>query len=402
MTGDLDLAQASDPSAGLMTLDALGDPARSRVGTGDPSGSPGRSGGTRIRGGTRIPPERFRLTISRSDIGNRYRMEFERPRRSPPVVAGAGALASTDSRQTGPDRSGTATGAGGSAGCAGRTGPDRTGSVPGVCLLVVLFQVVPGAPLVVAANRDERYDRPATGATVLSGGPPRIVGGRDEVAGGTWLATNEHGVVAGLTNRPVQGGRDASLRSRGMLPLALAGHRRADEAAAALVGEVRAADYNPCWLLVGDRHSLVAVTVDAARGDVPVAEALAPGVHVLENRPLHEPSPKVDRVRSLVGRARASLSGAGAPASVAALLAVLGPVLADHQIPGGDPDGAVGGDWRPAAVSACCVHTPEYGTRSSSVVVVPDAAGPPALAVADGHPCTTPFVDASGLWAAAG
>ena len=37
---------------------------------------------------------------------------------------------------------------------------------------------------------------------MLRGGGPRILGGRDEVAGGTWLAVNEHGVVAGLTNQP--------------------------------------------------------------------------------------------------------------------------------------------------------------------------------------------------------
>ena len=45
-----------------------------------------------------------------------------------------------------------------------------------------------------------------------------MLGGRDELAGGTWLAVNEHGVVAGLTNQPAAVGRDASKRSRGEMP----------------------------------------------------------------------------------------------------------------------------------------------------------------------------------------
>lgn len=274
-----------------------------------------------------------------------------------------------------------------------------------MCLLVVLHQVVPGWPLVVAANRDERLDRPATAATILQAGDPRIVGGRDELAGGTWLAVNEHGVVAGLTNRPVEGGRDLTKRSRGELPLALAGHPDAAEAAGQLARTVPGEAYNPCWMLVGDRRSLWAVAVD--RPGPPAVRRLGPGVHVLENRALDEPSPKVDRVRALLdavrlagsaGPAAAGSGGSVASVAPAALVADLGAVLADHQVPGGDPEGPVPGDWRPAVVSACCVHTPEYGTRSSTVVLVPEGDGVPSVHVADGPPCTAPFLEVTSLW----
>ena len=59
-----------------------------------------------------------------------------------------------------------------------------------------MFQTVPGAPLIVAANRDELYERPSVAMTVLRQGGPRILGGRDELAGGT------HAVVAALVNQP--------------------------------------------------------------------------------------------------------------------------------------------------------------------------------------------------------
>ena len=56
-----------------------------------------------------------------------------------------------------------------------------------VCTLAIYTRVLPGLPLVVAANRDEFYARPASGPTLLAS-EPRIVGGRDLLAGGTWLA----------------------------------------------------------------------------------------------------------------------------------------------------------------------------------------------------------------------
>jgi len=75
-----------------------------------------------------------------------------------------------------------------------------------VCLLIALSRTVDGAPLVIGANRDEFYGRPATAMTVLQERGPRLLGGRDHLAGGTWLAVSEHGVVAGLTNQPSASG----------------------------------------------------------------------------------------------------------------------------------------------------------------------------------------------------
>ena len=171
-----------------------------------------------------------------------------------------------------------------------------------MCLLVVISGVVPGIPLIVAANRDERRARPAIPMTRLdAAGGLAIRGGRDEVGGGTWLATNEVGVVAGLTNRPLRDGPDAAKRSRGELPLALAGHPTAAAAVEAFGTAIDPGAYNPSWLLVADRHD--AFFVDVTATDEVVIEHLQPGVHVLENRNLHEPSPKADRVRELLGPA---------------------------------------------------------------------------------------------------
>jgi uncharacterized protein with NRDE domain len=257
-----------------------------------------------------------------------------------------------------------------------------------MCLLVVVWHLDPGMPFVVGANRDERLDRPARSMTVLRSSGPRILGGLDEEAGGTWLAVNDHGVVAGLTNRPSPAGRDPAKRSRGELPVALARHTDAASAVEDFTTAFRPTDYNPAWLLVGDRTSLYALDMTGA--DRPRVEALGPGVHILENNPLQAASPKVDHVRALLGDA-AALEGDALADRVRA-------VLVDHTVPSALPDqGTEGG--RPTETWAACVHTDTYGTRSSTVVRVPAPPGElPRVEVADGHPCTSTFVDATGLW----
>jgi uncharacterized protein with NRDE domain len=255
--------------------------------------------------------------------------------------------------------------------------------------------MVPDAPLMVAANRDERLDRPAVAMTVLREAGPRILGGRDELAGGTWLAVNEHGVVAGLTNQPSADGRDASKRSRGELPLAFAGYKSAGEAVAAVREELDPERYNPCWMLVGDRQSLFSVGVSG--GSELAVEQLGPGLYVLENAALRAASAKADLVRRLVGEERARQPDAGPASTQAALDAVLRmhePAIAEPRT---DDTGRT---W-PPAISAPCVHTDTYGTRSAMTVCLP-AAGLPVVRVADGPPCETPFLEVTGWWQRAG
>jgi len=259
-----------------------------------------------------------------------------------------------------------------------------------------MFQVVPDAPLIVAANRDERLDRPAVPMTVLRERDPRILGGRDELAGGTWLAVNEHGVVAGLTNQPSAEGRDPTKRSRGELPLAFAAYRSAADAVFAVRGELDPAAYNPCWMLVGDRQSLFSIGVSG--GAELEVEQLDPGLHVLENAPLRSASAKAEYVRTLVAGELAARPADDSAATIEALKVVLG----NHQPAVSQPRTDAKGRVWPASLSAACVHADGYGTRSGMIASVPAAAtGVPQVLVADGRPCEAPMQDMTGLWAPA-
>lgn len=263
-----------------------------------------------------------------------------------------------------------------------------------MCLLVALFHTREDAPLVVAANRDEQIARPAESMAVLRESGPRVLGGRDLLAGGTWLAVSEYGVIAALTNVPSASGRDPAKRSRGELPLWLAGHRNAREAAAAFERAIDPTEYNPCWLLVGDRESLFYFDLN---GGPLVAQALPPGIHVLENRPLRPVSIKARFVRGLVEDA---LPPPVEPRE--SLIAPLFGVLRRHDI----PDAAQMAEartlepWRPDATFAPCVHGNGYGTRTGAVVIIPSSpAVRPDFHYTDGPPCTAPLEDATPRWA---
>jgi len=244
-----------------------------------------------------------------------------------------------------------------------------------MCLLVFATRLRTELPLAVGANRDEQLDRPAVPMEVLQPTGPRMIGGRDLLAGGTWLAVNEHGVVAGITNRPlVEQARDASKRSRGELPLALASHGSARAAVGAVVAATRPDDYNPAWLAVADREELF--TLDLTEGEAPVVIEHPPGIHVFENKPPGADSPKVRRVRALLGPLE--------DLDERAVVGRLADTLADHEIPEGLED-------RFRIAGAACVHGEAYGTRWSGIVTVPAGDGRPTVRYAAGPPCTAPF-----------
>jgi len=85
-----------------------------------------------------------------------------------------------------------------------------------MCLVVVAFDTHPEFPLVVAGNRDEFHARPTQDADWWPD-DTNIVGGRDLLAGGTWLAVHRNGRFATVTNYRDAEPKSGKLRSRGHL-----------------------------------------------------------------------------------------------------------------------------------------------------------------------------------------
>lgn len=262
----------------------------------------------------------------------------------------------------------------------------------GVCTLIALHRVHRDLPLVVAANRDELYARRATGPMLLSESP-RIIGGRDQSKGGTWLGASAHGFFVGITNQREPAPPDPSLRSRGEVVMTALAQPGLD-AAVAWLGTLDAAAYNSFNLLVGDGRALYVVY---ARRDVarPEVTALGPGVWALPNDRLGSAEfPKIDRAVELATPLGALPWEALVPRAQA--------MLGDHA----EPDAARvldGPPWLPPelrpALQALCVHTPAYGTVSATLLGFADRRLVHYLH-ADGAPCRAPLVSRPELVAA--
>src|SRR5436309_15463583 len=99
-------------------------------------------------------------------------------------------------------------------------------------------------PLIVAANRDEHYDR-ASAAPGLYGSNPAIFAGKDLLAGGTWLGVNEYGLLVGILNRRLTSEQavPTNTRSRGLFCLDLLALQSAADAREFV--RVHQANYQP-------------------------------------------------------------------------------------------------------------------------------------------------------------
>jgi hypothetical protein len=234
-----------------------------------------------------------------------------------------------------------------------------------VCLLALRWRVVPGAPVVLAANRDESHDRPFDPPRV-HGGPVPFLAPVDLRAGGSWLGMNAAGLVAAVTNRP-QRETVATRRSRGLLLLDALRAPSLDRLRAALDAHLRGqrALYNNFHLLAAAADGAFVVRYDDGWTEVTDLEE---GDHFLTNEDdLGEP-----RVETVAG---APAAGPAAEAGrLAAALGEHGPVL-----PGG---------------RAPCKHGEGRGTVSASVMALPpEGVRGAVFRFAAGAPCTAPWLD---------
>ena len=88
-----------------------------------------------------------------------------------------------------------------------------------MCTVVIRFEPDTDWPIIIAANRDERADRPCLPPARHWPDRPEVRAGLDETAGGTWLGINDDGLLAAILNRPGTLGPQEGKRSRGELPL---------------------------------------------------------------------------------------------------------------------------------------------------------------------------------------
>jgi uncharacterized protein with NRDE domain len=248
---------------------------------------------------------------------------------------------------------------------------------PSMCTIAILLEVVAGAPLVVAANRDELYERPARPPERLGDG---IAGGVDVLSGGTWLAVRHDGRFAAVTNQRALAPVVAGLRSRGLAVRELAEAADPDAYVAAL-DPTRYASMN---LMSGDARG-VSIAYARREGSLEI-EPLSRGIHVLCNDRLGADGfPRAARLHDAIARA---------PLRWPDLVPALAAALADHARVEPPPSHLPVELAR--ELTATCIHAVAYGTRSSTIFAA-EPGRTLAYLHADGPPCTAPFVDRMAL-----
>ena len=247
-----------------------------------------------------------------------------------------------------------------------------------VCTLALYFNSFPGFPLVVAANRDEHYDRPAAPPSII-GTLPAILAGKDLRAGGTWLGVNEYGLLVGILNRHTPSGLPTcdEYRSRGLLCLDLLRLKDVTDVER-MFHILSATAYQPFTILSADSsNACVACNIDEKIEMV----RLQDGLHVFSNSAaFNARSEKVSRVYEQFYELSQT---ADERLSVSDYVGEIAKVLGDH---------ALGQDSKNPR-DAICVHGDSSGTVSSSVIFYSDAAQQFQMYYCDGAPCRNPFIE---------
>lgn len=246
-----------------------------------------------------------------------------------------------------------------------------------MCTLAIYYQCSPVFPVVIAANRDEFYERPTSEPNVLTH-DPWVVAGQDLQAGGTWFGVNQHRMVVGILNRRTDVGPDPTRGSRGLLCLQALQRSSPDEAIDWIAG-CSPGGFNPFNLLVASAVDAYVVTND---GSAFSTTKLSNGLHLLTNLNLNDPTcPRIATSHRL-------LADVPIPATLDSqaterFLTALQRVLASHDVPL-DPRAR-------NLTDTLCIHSPAYGTRSSSIVLIPPAPTTLQYWHAPGAPCRTAF-----------
>lgn len=239
-----------------------------------------------------------------------------------------------------------------------------------MCLLAIQYQLVPDAPVLVSANREERYDRPSLPPSIQSG-KPRVLCGIDEHAGGTWLGVNQNGMFVAVANRPKSLPTFIS-RSRGLLCLDMLRAASAREAMSMCMDELHTGKYNGANYVCADAESGWAVH----GGDEINAVELSEGLNILANADVNDPKdPRVQLTHRLL-----TLQTLDSPVK---FLAIASKVFAR----GPSPDG------RPSIVT----RGAERGTVSAVLLALGKKPRDAIFQYAPGPPDKTKFEDCSPL-----
>ena len=223
-----------------------------------------------------------------------------------------------------------------------------------MCLIIFAYRSHPDYRLVLAANRDEFYNRP-TRQVAFWDDASEILAGRDLKAGGTWLGITRTGRFAAITNFREVDLTKADAPSRGDLVRDfLVGNSTPYHYLRTVHAKGRT--YNGFNLIIGDTKDLLYYS--NRDGNI---RNIEPGIHGLSNHFLNTAWPKVSHGKSGLHSLISQKKGFSQED--------IFKILADQSTPSDEelPDTGVGLEWE-RILSPRFIISDIYGTRSSSII----------------------------------
>ena len=224
-----------------------------------------------------------------------------------------------------------------------------------MCLITFALDCHRDHKLILAANRDEYFDRPTAQATFWDDAPS-ILAGRDLLSGGTWLGVTRDGRLAAVTNFRDPSRKIAEPLSRGAVVADyLKGGLNSEDFLQRL--DTLAGLCDGFNIIYGDTEGLYYFS---NRGGTP--GRIPAGIHGLSNHLLDTPWPKVtvakEKLAELISRETLD------PESLFSAMKDESP-FPDNRL----PDTGVGID-RERLLSPLFIHGSDYGTRSTTLLFI--------------------------------
>lgn len=224
-----------------------------------------------------------------------------------------------------------------------------------MCLLLISYNTHPGYPLIVAANRDEFYNRPTEKAHFWKNNP-ELLAGRDIEAGGTWLGITKSGRFAAITNYRDMNSVKENAPSRGSLTLNFLKSDIPPVKYGYSLSE-KADEYNGYNLLFSDMETFYYFS-----NQIKSLRQLSEGVYGLSNHLLDTPWPKVVKSKEAFLDATSNET-----VSAETLFEILSD---DREAPDNQlPETGLSIELE-RAVSPVFIRSDRYGTRSSTVLLI--------------------------------
>jgi uncharacterized protein with NRDE domain len=225
-----------------------------------------------------------------------------------------------------------------------------------MCLILFALQAHPEFKLIVAANRDEYYQRPTAPADWWEE-DSFLLAGKDLEAGGTWMGITKKGKFAALTNYRSSHPPKSNAPSRGAL---VSRYLLSDIPGQEYLEEVRlkGSQYNGFNLILGDMDTLYYYS--SVQGDF---IRISPGFHGLSNAFLDTPWPKMEKGKRILEQQVLGQMQVSSEMIFSLLKDTGTPPV--HEL----PDTGIGIRYE-KILSSIFIKSSQYGTRSSTVLLV--------------------------------